>query len=132
MYNHPRCLPSAGKKRQHNLIGTEHNQAAQFRLFLLGDTHVRTQAAKKDWEANSALRLRDSDGAEGRRWWEGGTGDDSEERESEDVPQSEGAPRSVGVRREEGRGKLAVVPASSLTVSEVGPKNFFVRDVRIS
>ncbi|CAN0458887.1 unnamed protein product, partial [Ectocarpus sp. 12 AP-2014] len=76
------------------------------------------EAAKKDWETNSALRLRDSNGGERRRWWEGGTGDDSEERESEDVPQSEGAPRSVGVRREEGRGKLAVVPASSLTVSE--------------
>ncbi|CAN0139562.1 unnamed protein product, partial [Ectocarpus sp. 12 AP-2014] len=76
------------------------------------------EAAKKDWETNSALRLRDSNGGERRRWWEGGTGDDSDERESEDVPQSDGAPRSVGVRREEGRGKLAVVPASSLTVSK--------------
>ncbi|CAM9708464.1 unnamed protein product, partial [Ectocarpus sp. 13 AM-2016] len=76
------------------------------------------EAANKDWEANSALRLRDSDGGEARRWWQGGTGDDSGERESEGVPHSERAPRSVGVRREERRGKLAVVPASSLTVSE--------------
>lgn len=91
------------------------------------------KAAKKEWEAKSALRLRDSSGGERRRWWEGGKGEDREERESEDVPHSEGAPRNVGVRREEGRGKLAVVAASPLMVSEVGPFCcVFFRDIRIS
>ncbi|CAM9634686.1 unnamed protein product [Ectocarpus fasciculatus] len=85
----------------------------------VGVLNKLAEAAKKDWAASSALRLRDSNGGEiSRRWWEGGMGDESEERESEDAPRSEGAPRNVGVRREEGRGKLAVVPASSMTVSE--------------